>query len=114
MFRALMPDTMRFCLEFLTILCVTMIGSSYQMATLQIVRAGGATHFVFVNDLIFVWLVMIPMALIALLYFNAPPWFIFLSIHCDQILKCGVAAVKVNRYRWMKNLTRDSVSTSEA
>ncbi|MCL2058066.1 MAG: MATE family efflux transporter [Oscillospiraceae bacterium] len=105
-FRALEPQTMRYCMEFLTILCATMVGTSYQMATLQIVRAGGATHFVFVNDLIFVWLVMIPMALVALLVFDAPPWVIFFSIHCDQILKCGVAVVKVNRYRWMKNLTR--------
>ena len=105
-FGALVPETMRYCMQFMTILCVTMIGSSYQMSTLQIVRAGGATHFVFINDMIFVWLVMIPMALLALLVFNAPPWVIFLSIHCDQILKCGVAVVKVNRFRWMKNLTR--------
>ena len=105
-FQALTPDTIGFCVQFYTILCVTLVGTSYQMSTLQIVRAGGATHFVFTNDLIFVWLVMIPMALIGLLAFNAPPWFIFLAINCDQILKCGVAVVKVNRYRWMKNLTR--------
>ena len=108
-FRALAPETMRHCLEFLTIICATMIGTSYQMASLQIVRAGGATHFVFLNDMIFVWLVMIPMALIALFVFDAPPWVIFLSINCDQILKCGVAVVKINRFRWMKNLTRPAV-----
>ena len=108
-FQALAPETMRHCMEFITILCVTMIGSSYQMATLQIVRAGGATHFVFLNDMIFVWLVMIPMALIALFVFGAPPWVVFLCIHCDQILKCGVAVVKINRFRWMKNLTRQTV-----
>ena len=105
-FQALAPETLRHCMEFMTILCATLIGTSYQMASLQIVRAGGATHFVFLNDMIFVWLVMIPMALIALLIFEAPPWVIFLSINCDQILKCGVAAVKINRFRWMKNLTR--------
>ena len=26
----------------------------------------------------------------------------------DQILKCFVAVVKVNRYRWIRNLTRES------
>ena len=105
-YQALTPQTIMHCNEIYTILCITLIGTSYQMATLQIVRAGGAPHFVFVNDLIFVWLVMIPMALIANTFFNAPPWFIIFSLNCDQILKCGVAAVKANRFRWMKNLTR--------
>jgi len=105
-FQELTSETMEFCFQFFTILCVTLVGTSYQMSTLQIVRAGGATHFVFINDLIFVWLVMIPMALLGLLVFDAPPWFIFFAIHCDQILKAFVAVVKVNRFRWMKNLTR--------
>ena len=105
-FKALAPGTIRYGMEFLTVLCFTMVGTSYQMAALQIVRAGGATHFVLINDLIFVWLVMMPLALIAFNVFHAPPWVIFLCINCDQVLKCGVAAVKVNRFRWMKNLTR--------
>ena len=104
--QALTPQTMIHCVEFYTILCVTLVGTSYQMSTLQIVRAGGAPHFVFVNDLIFVWLVMVPMALIANTFFNAPPWFIIFSLNCDQILKSFVAMVKANRFRWMKNLTR--------
>jgi len=105
-FQSLTPETMAFCWQFITILCVTLVGTSYQMATLQIVRAGGATHFVFLNDMIFVWIVMVPMGLIALNVFNAAPWIIFFILNCDQLLKCSVAAVKVNRFRWMKNLTR--------
>ena len=31
---------------------------------------------------------------------------VFACLKCDQILKCLVAVVKVNRYDWMKNLTR--------
>jgi Na+-driven multidrug efflux pump len=108
--QSLTSETMRHCVEFYTILCVTMIGTSYQMSTLQIVRAGGAPHFVFVNDLIFVWLVMIPMALIGLNFFHAPPWFIIFALSSDQILKCGVAIVKANRFRWMRNLTRQEAA----
>ena len=41
-------------------------------------------------------------------YLGAPPWVVFACLKCDQILKCFVAVVKINRYNWMKNLTRES------
>ena len=37
---------------------------------------------------------------------GAPAWAVFACLKCDQILKCFVAVVKVNRFNWMKNLTR--------
>ena len=39
---------------------------------------------------------------------GAPPWVVFACLKCDQILKCFVAVVKINRYNWMKNLTRET------
>jgi putative MATE family efflux protein len=106
MFEQLTPETLARAWELITVLCFMLLGTSYQMSSLQIVRAGGATHFVLVNDLIFVWLVIIPMALVAHYLFAAPAWVVFLCLKSDQVLKCGVAVVKVNRFRWMKNLTR--------
>ncbi len=105
-YSGLASDTIAYASQFLLVLCFTLVGTSYQMSSLQIVRAGGATHFVLVNDLIFVWLVVIPSAYLALTVFAAPPWVVFLCLKSDQILKCFVAVVKVNRFRWMKNLTR--------
>jgi len=94
--------------QFLTVLSVTIVGTSYQMSSLTgIVRAGGSIYFVLVNDLIFVWLVVIPSALIAAFVFHAPPVVVFACLKSDQILKCAVAAVKVNRFKWMNSLTRD-------
>jgi hypothetical protein len=37
--------------------------------------------------------------------FEASPVVVFAILKADQILKCGVAVVKVNRFRWIKNLT---------
>ncbi len=92
---------------FLTILAVTIVGTSYQMSSLTgIVRAGGSIYFVLINDLIFVWLIVIPSAMIAAFVFHAHPAVVFACLRSDQILKCFVAAVKVNRFKWMKNLTR--------
>ena len=59
------------------------------------------------NDLIFVWTIVIPSALVAAFVFRASPVVVFICLKSDQILKCAVAAVKVNHYRWTRNLTLD-------
>ena len=101
--------------QFLTVLSITMVGTSYQMSSLTgIVRPGGSIYFVLVNDLIFVWLVVIPSALLAAFVFHASPLIVFICLKSDQILKCGVAVVKVNRFKWIRNLTRESVSVIKA
>lgn len=93
-------------LYFARVLAVTIIGTGYQMPVLfGLVKSGGDIHFVFKNDTIFVFLVVLPSAFIAA-HFGAPAWVTFACLKCDQVLKCFVAIVKVNSYNWMKNLTR--------
>ncbi len=100
-------ETLHITRQMLYVLSVTVVGTSYQMATLTgIVRAGGATHFVLINDMIFVWLVAVPSALVAAFVLGAPAWAVFACLKCDQILKCPVAFIKCNRFRWIKNLTK--------
>ena len=92
----------------INVLSITTIGTCYQAACLfGLVKSGGDISFVFKNDMIFVFGVVIPSALLAS-FLGAPPWVVFACLKCDQILKCFVAVVKINRYDWMKNLTRES------
>jgi putative MATE family efflux protein len=96
-----------YALQFLIVFSITIVGTSYQMSVLTgIVRAGGATSFVLINDLIHVWLIVIPSALLSAFVFHFPPVVTFACLKCDQILKCIVAVIKLNRYDWMKKLTR--------
>ena len=93
----------------INVISVTLIGGCYQAACLfGLVKSGGDISFVFKNDFIFVFFVVLPSAIIATAL-SAPPWVVFACLKCDQILKCFVAVVKINRFKWMKNLTRDTV-----
>ena len=67
-------------------------------------KSGGDIAFVFKNDAIFVFLVVLPSALLAL-SLGAAPWIVFTCLKCDQVLKCIVAFFKIRRYDWIKNLT---------
>ena len=99
------PETERLARQFMAVLSVTVVGTAYQMACLTgIVRGGGDTKFVFINDLIFMWGIILPTSYLAAFFFRFPPVVIFACLKADQILKCFVAVVKVNRYRWMKKI----------
>ncbi len=92
--------------QFLVIIAIASAGRCYQATCLGgLVKAGGDVHFVFVNDTIFVFGIVIPSALIALMN-NAPAWVVFACLQSDQVLKCYVALVKINRFKWMKKLTQ--------
>ena len=76
-----------------------------------IVTSGGDTKFVLKNDLIHQWLIVLPAAFLSAFVLEAPLWVVFLCLKSDQILKCFVAVVKVNRFRWIHKLTRDDAAS---
>lgn len=90
----------------MNVLAVVMAGTCYQMVGLSgLVKSGGDTAFVTINDSIHVFLIIIPSAYLCY-KLGAPVWVVFLCLKCDQLLKCIVAVVKINRFRWMKRLAR--------
>ncbi|MCR5484975.1 MAG: MATE family efflux transporter [Clostridiales bacterium] len=113
LYSGLTPQAAHYAMQFCTVLSVTMIGTCYQAACLfGLVKSGGDIGFVFKNDTIFVFGVVLPSAIIALIS-GAPAWVVFACLKCDQILKCFVAVVKINKFNWMKNLTREKNETAE-
>lgn len=92
---------------FIYILSVTIIGSSYEAPALcGIVSGGGDTKFVLYNDIIFMWCIVLPLSALSAFVWCLPIPVTFFFLKSDQILKCFVAVVKVNRFKWIKELTR--------
>ena len=106
-FRAISAEAYQYAIQFLIVFSITIVGTVYQMSVLTgIVRAGGATSFVLLNDLFWVWVVVIPSALLSAFVFHFPPVVVFACLKGDQVYKCAVAVVKLRRWDWMKKLTR--------
>jgi len=101
------PETRSLALQFMAVLSVTVVGTGYQMTCLAgIVSGGGDTRFVLINDLIFQWGIVLPLSALAAFVWHLPPLWVFVLLKSDQILKCAVAAVKVNRFKWIRDLTK--------
>ncbi len=104
-FYSLTPETLALARRFMLVLSITSIGTSYQMPSLcGIVRGGGQTDFVLYNDLIFMWLIVLPISALSAFVWKLGPLVVFACLKSDQILKCFVAVVKVNRFRWIKKV----------
>ncbi len=98
-------ETRRMTEIFIYILCVTIVGTAYECPVLTgIVSGGGETDFVFKNDIIFMWLIILPVSALSAFVFKFPVPVTFACLKADQVLKCAVAAVKVNRWKWIKKI----------
>lgn len=105
---AVTPEALQMARDFLTVLSVTVVGTAYQCSCLTgIVRGGGNTKFVFYNDLIFMWGIVLPTSLLAAFAWGWSPVWVFFCLKSDQIIKCFVALWQVNSYRWVRKVTRE-------
>lgn len=91
--------------RFITVLTVLSVFTCYQSICLfGLLKSGGDMRFVFFTELCSVFLAVIPASLVAS-RLGLPTWCVFAALKCDQVLKCIPAAVRVNRFKWTKNLT---------
>lgn len=101
------PQTVEITNQFIWVLCITIIGTAYEAPSLcGIVSGGGDTSFVLKNDIIFMWLIVLPMSILSAFVFKFPVVVTFACLKADQVLKCAVAVVKVNRFNWIKKVTK--------
>ena len=108
---AVTPEALELARNFISVLCITVIGTAYQVACLTgIVRGGGNTRFVFYNDLVFQWGIVLPLSLLSAFVWKLSPVVVFFCLKSDQLTKCLVALFQVNSYRWIKKVTRETES----
>lgn len=108
------PETKALANSFILVLCITCIGTSYQMPVLTgIVRGGGDSSFVLKNDIISIWCIMLPISLLAAFVFKLHPVIVVFCLNSDQIFKCGAACVKVNKFNWIRKLTKPDTEITE-
>ncbi len=105
---AISPEAKVIANQFLTILSVSVIGTSYHAPCFTgIIRAGGDTKFVLIVDQTIMWCLIIPVSFTAAFILQLPPVYVFFCLKFDQMFKWIIAFIKTNRFTWIKNLTRE-------
>ena len=80
-FYSISEEARVLALQFMTVLSVTVCGTAYQMPCLTgIVRSGGDTKFVLINDTIFMWMIVLPASALCAFVFDLSPLITFICL----------------------------------
>ena len=106
----LSPETLRLSYDFLLILSITGVGTSYQMPTNSgIISGGGDTRYIMFLDIVSIWGIVLPVSALGAFVFGWSPFAVMIALNSDQVFKCVPAFIKVRTNTWIKKLTRADV-----
>jgi len=107
-FYTLTPEARALTRTFMLILAITVVGTSYEFPVMSgIIQSGGDTKYGMIVDTAFIFLFTLPLAASSAFIFGWPAVVTFMFLKADQILKCITHGIKVNRFRWIRVLTRE-------
>ncbi len=104
-FSALTDETRALVEKFILILSLGIVVRSIPMVSIVgILRAGGDVKFCLGQDVIAQWVIGIPIAAIAAIYFDASPEWIYLLFLNEEVVKWIGCFFRVRSKKWMRNL----------
>ena len=70
--------------------------------------AGGDARFGFVCDAIVMWLIVVPVGLLAAFVLKLPVLAVYALLNTDECIKLVPALIHYRKYRWVRNVTRSA------
>ena len=93
--------------EMMYICSYYMIGKSASSVTIGgIFCAGGDTRFGLICDVINMWLVIVPMGVLAAFVCKWPVMVVYFLLNLDEITKLPAIYIHYKKYNWVKNITQ--------
>lgn len=94
-------------MQFMLVLSITTVGTSYQMACDNgIIRGGGDTAFSAKMNLISMWLIIVPFSAMAAFWWKCAPVVVFFLLKWDQLYKTIPVVIRLRSWKWVKKVTR--------
>ena len=69
--------------------------------------AGGDTKFGLLCDLITMWVIIVPVGIIAAFVLKLPVLAVYFLLNLDEFVKLPAVYCHYRKYKWARNLTRD-------
>ena len=93
--------------QFMLVLAITTVGTSYQMACDNgIIRGGGDTAFSAKMNLVSMWCIIVPFSAMAAFWWKCPPVAVFFLLKWDQLYKAIPVGIRLPSWKWVKKVTR--------
>lgn len=104
--RKLTDDGKSYLMWMIVVLAIKLIGAIINTALANgIFAAGGDTIFMCKTDIINMWLIIIPLGLLATNVLKLPVMVIFIILNIDEFTKMPFEYIHYKKYKWVRNLT---------
>jgi putative MATE family efflux protein len=87
-----------------TLSLITVFITISQILTKGILRAGGDTRFLMIADVLFLWVVSVPLGFITGLYLKWPPHIVFFFLRIDEVIKSVWCLFRFFSWKWIRNV----------
>lgn len=119
---AIRPLVVAFYADKLTPTAISYLGTIMLMTTWRLVgegintclicgcfRAGGDSKFGLILDTFSMWCVAVPIMALAAYVFKLSPLWVYFTMTLDEFEKMPVVFIHYFKFKWMKNITRESI-----
>lgn len=83
---------------------VTIFMAEGSVLTKGVLRGGGDTRFLMIVDVVFLWAVSIPLGALAGLVWHWEPFWVFICLRIDHLIKSLICLVRLQGTKWMKKI----------
>lgn len=105
-FHLMADDTLQLAAEiFLLITYGTCIKVFNMTLSMGILRAGGDNKYCLLIDFIGMWLISIPLTMLAAFYFQWPLFWVVVIAYSEEVCKSVMFTMRMKQKKWLKNLT---------
>ena len=98
-------NTMKYAVQFIYVgSIIEFFRIKASMNMIGILRAGADTKFVLINDILFMWLIEIPIGYILISFYKVPVVVLFFILNIEHIFKYLTSNVRLQSNKWLKEL----------
>lgn len=102
-FYDLSPQTADYTRQLIFAMALVIVFQSTNMIlTKGVLRGGGDTRYLMVADILFLWVLSVPLGYVAGFWWRLPPFWVYLCMRSDQIVKNVLAITRLNSKKWIK------------
>lgn len=105
-YKKITPETISIAKQLMTAISLIIVfQATNSIMTKGVLRGGGDTTVLMVADNIFLWCVAIPLGYLAGFVFHFSPFWIYVCLKSDQILKTIWCVIRLRSGKWIKKIS---------
>ncbi len=105
-YKGASPETAETAKYLMDAICLIIVfQGTNSIMTKGVLRGGGDTAMLMLTDNIFLWVLAIPLGILAGFYFKLPAFWIYVCLKSDQIVKTVWAFLRLRSGKWIKKIS---------